>query len=227
MLLLDGPGGRGVGFVAPMDEYVDYGYPDDPAPRWDDDYVWQPIRRTLTTVPKGSRVLDLGCGNGLTAARMRDLGYDVCAVDPSTSGIETARKAHVGVRFEVAEANATLVERVGTFCAVVSVEVIEHCCSPKKFVESARSAMRPNGLLVLTTPYHGYAKNLALAISGRWDAHLNPCWEGGHVKFFSPATITQLLEGAGFAIESIERVGRIPAVAKSMVVTARLRAVKQ
>ena len=73
---------------------------------------------------------------------------------------------------------------------------------------------------MLTTPYHGYLKNLAIALTGRWDSHHDPLWEGGHIKFFSPATITRLLAGAGFAVQSIERVGRVPMLAKSMVVTA-------
>ena len=102
----------------------------------------------------------------------------------------------------------------------LDVEVVEHCVSPKTFAACAAGLLRPGGLLVLTTPYHGYLKNLAIALTGRWDSHHDPLWEGGHVKFFSPATITRLLAGAGFAVQSIERVGRVQVLAKSMVVTA-------
>jgi hypothetical protein len=37
----------------------------------------------------------------------------------------------------------------------------------------------------VSTPYHGYHKNLGLALSGKMDAHFTALWEGGHIKFFS------------------------------------------
>lgn len=202
-----------------MNASHDYGYPD-AALRWDDSYVWQPVRRAVASLPAGARVCEIGCGNGVTASRLAAMGYQVTAVDPSESGIAAARAACPGVRFEVAEADASLPERLGTFDALVSIEVVEHCVSPKTFAACAAGLLRPGGLLVLTTPYHGYLKNLAIALTGRWDSHHDPLWEGGHVKFFSPATITRLLAGAGFAVQSIERVGRVQVLAKSMVVTA-------
>ena len=39
-------------------------------------------------------------------------------------------------------------------------------------------------LKILSKPCHSYWKKLALAIVGRWDARLNPLWDGGHIKFF-------------------------------------------
>jgi 2-polyprenyl-6-hydroxyphenyl methylase/3-demethylubiquinone-9 3-methyltransferase len=36
----------------------------------------------------------------------------------------------------------------------------------------------------VTTPYHGYVKNLALAVTGQLDRHWQPWRDGGHIKFF-------------------------------------------
>jgi 2-polyprenyl-6-hydroxyphenyl methylase/3-demethylubiquinone-9 3-methyltransferase len=49
------------------------------------------------------------------------------------------------------------------------------------------------GMGFLSTPYHGYLKNLALAVSGKMDSHFGALWYGGHVKFFSIKTLQKLL----------------------------------
>jgi 2-polyprenyl-3-methyl-5-hydroxy-6-metoxy-1,4-benzoquinol methylase len=94
------------------------------------------------------------------------------------------------------------VESFGTqFDLVVSVEVVEHLYDPMSFVTRVREALAPGGVFVLTTPYHGYLKNLMVAASGRCDAHYNPLNKGGHIKFWSKRTITKLLESAGFNVK--------------------------
>ena len=75
----------------------------------------------------------------------------------------------------------------------------------------------------MTTPYHGYLKNLALAVAGQLDGHYQPWRDGGHIKFFSRATVTDLIRREGFVVTGFVRVGRVPPLAKSMVVESRFR----
>lgn len=77
------------------------------------------------------------------------------------------------------------------------------------------------GVAVISTPYHGYWKNLAMAVTGKMDAHFTALWDHGHIKFWSMKTLRQLLEEAGLKVERFERVGRIPLLAKSMIAVAR------
>jgi len=52
-----------------------------------------------------------------------------------------------------------------------------------EFVDTLRRLLKPGGRLVLTTPYHGYVKNLAIAVLGRWDAHADPlCARAGMAR---------------------------------------------
>ena len=200
---------------------AEYEYPDAQA-RWNDDYVWKAVARELTRLtPPSKRVFELGCGNGVSAARMKMLGFSVTAVDPSTGGVSAATAAYPGIAFEVGEVDDPLSERFGQFPVVVSIEVLEHCYSPKRFAQCALELLEPGGHLIATTPYHGYVKNLAIALAGKMDDHFGALWEGGHIKFFSMRTLRALLEGAGFENVRIDRVGRIGPLAKSMVVTAR------
>lgn len=77
------------------------------------------------------------------------------------------------------------------------------------------------GTAIVSTPYHGYWKNLALAVTGRMDAHFTALWDHGHIKFWSIATLGELLREAGFVDIRFERVGRVPPLAKAMIAIAQ------
>jgi 2-polyprenyl-6-hydroxyphenyl methylase/3-demethylubiquinone-9 3-methyltransferase len=87
-------------------------------------------------------------------------------------------------------------------------------------VQNAFDLLKPGGLFVVTTPYHGYLKNLMLALSGKMDAHFTALWDGGHIKFFSVRTLASLLRDVGFVRLEWQGAGRLPLVWKSMIVTA-------
>jgi 2-polyprenyl-6-hydroxyphenyl methylase/3-demethylubiquinone-9 3-methyltransferase len=113
------------------------------------------------------------------------------------------------------------VARFGGFDLVLSLEVIEHLYSPRLFVDRAHDALTEGGHLILSTPFHGYFKNLALALSGKLDDHFSPLWDGGHIKFWSERTLRALLEERGFTVDRFLRCGRVPPLAKSMIVVGR------
>lgn len=205
---------------------------DDCRPTWANAYLWPAIApeiRRIMAKRRGAeaaefvRAFDLGCGNGATADMLARLGFDVVGVDPSPTGVAMARSAHPRERrrFEIGSAYDDLVGAYGRFPVVVSLEVIEHCYDPRHYARTVLDLLEPGGEAILSTPYHGYLKNLALAISGRLDAHFSVLWDGGHIKFFSIATLRRLLIEVGFVDIRILRVGRVPALAKSMVVIAR------
>lgn len=73
----------------------------------------------------------------------------------------------------------------------------------------------------MSTPYHGYLKNLALALTGKMDRHFTALWDHGHIKFWSIPTLTTLMVDAGSETIRFRRVGRIPALAKSMIAIAQ------
>jgi 2-polyprenyl-6-hydroxyphenyl methylase/3-demethylubiquinone-9 3-methyltransferase len=104
---------------------------------------------------------------------------------------------------------------------VVSLEVVEHCFYPRKFAATVFGLVEDGGIAIVSTPYHGYWKNLALALAGRMDAHFGALWDGGHVKFFSERTLRALLEEAGFTDVAFVGAGRIAPFAKSMIAIAR------
>ena len=56
--------------------------------------------------------------------------------------------------------------------AVFSTEVVEHVYLPRPFARNCHAFLKPGGMLIVTTPYHGYLKNVASA-SRRWNMGWN------------------------------------------------------
>lgn len=168
------------------------------------------------------RVLDLGCGNGAFCRVLTDRGFEAVGCDPSESGVRIAARAVPAATFRqlgVYDDPAALDEP--HFDAVVAIEVVEHLYLPRHLPRFARRVLKPGGSLILTTPYHGYLKNLAIGVLGRWDTHWSPLWDGGHVKFWSVRTLRALVEPEGFSYERFSGVGRVPGFWKSMVLQFR------
>ena len=163
-------------------------------------------------------ICDLGCGNGHISGRLSQLGYDVTGVDASASGIRIARKAYPEARFIQARIDSEL---TGKFDLVISSDVIEHLYRPSDLLEAARSLMRPNGHVLIGTPYHGYLKNLVLAATGKMDAHFSALHDGGHVKFFSVNSLSKLMLSHSFAELKFTFYGRAPLLWKNMICHAR------
>ncbi len=200
-----------------------YHYPD-AAPAHTQAYLLPPVLAELSRVRwngQRRRVFELGCGNGATAAELASRGFEVVAVDPSEDGIRLARQAHPDLQFHLGSAYDDLAGRFGRFPAVVSLEVVEHVFFPRQFAACVFSLLEPGGTALISTPYHGYLKNVCLALAGKMDRHLAPLWDYGHIKFWSIKTLSILLQEAGFTDLRFLRVGRIPPLAKSMIAVAR------
>ncbi len=168
------------------------------------------------------RVLDLGCGNGEFCKRLAASGFEPTGCDPAESGIRLAQANVPGVTFKclgVYDPPGQLGE--ADFDAVVAMEVVEHLYLPRRLCQFARAVLRDGGYLILTTPYHGYFKNLMLSLFDKWDPHLSPLWDGGHIKFWSPTTLRQLVEPEGFEFIKFVGAGRLPYLWKSMVLAFR------
>lgn len=119
----------------------------------------------------GSPILDIGCGNGYVVNSLIKKGYNIYGIDASRDGIKIASQINNG-RFYVNDiAAARLPEEILhiPFRTIISTEVIEHLYSPGKYVKFVRNILEQNGggIFIVSTPYHGYFKNLLIAIFNR------------------------------------------------------------
>jgi 2-polyprenyl-6-hydroxyphenyl methylase/3-demethylubiquinone-9 3-methyltransferase len=163
----------------------------------------------------------LGCGNGSVAAALAADGWDVTGVDTFSTGITKAKKAFANLSLFQGSAYDDLAAAHGQFPIVISLEVVEHVCAPREYARTLFDLIEPGGAAIVSTPYHGYFKNVALSVSGKMDAHFTALWDHGHIKFWSIPTLNKLLTVTGFKGIRFLKVGRVPALAKSMIAIAR------
>lgn len=206
-----------------IQNYQDYGW-QDAAGTKAHNYLFPVIRKVLGQVD--GPILDIGCGNGWVARALLAEGYDVWGVDAAETGIAQANQHSPGRFFVINVQSGELpAELAGKkFKTIISTEVIEHLYDPRNFFAFANKILLQagGGRLIVSTPYHGYLKNLALAITGKMDDHHTVLWDGGHIKFFSRKTLDQMLKEKGFHMTDFAGAGRLPWLWKSMVVSAEV-----
>ncbi len=172
-------------------------------------------------------ILDLGCGNGALCNLMdkRFPGSTIVGVDYDRQGIELASKTYPEVSFYpygVQDDPQELLSKTNVlFDIVVSTEVVEHLFRPGLLPEFANKVLKEKGKLIITTPYHGFLKNLILSLLNKWDSHHTALWDGGHIKFWSKKTLTKLLNDNGFEVLEFKGVGRFSYLWKSMVLVCQ------
>lgn len=168
----------------------------------------------LAHVPRGARVLDVGCGEGWFTAALAQTGREAVGIDVAEEPLRRARAREPGLdlRCVPAEGEWHSLPDV-SFDAVWAGEVIEHVADTAGWLSEVRRVLRSGGALVLSTPGHELLTRLALGLSGRaFKAHFDP--RSDHLRFYTRRTLVALLEDFGF--ERIETrvvgatLGRLP-----------------
>ncbi len=123
----------------------DYGY-NSAAPTWSNHYLWPVLTSILREKNiQSGRVFEVGCGSGATAKFMADMGFDVTGIDPSESGISLADEAFSDLKLHTGSAYDDLSSRYGTYPLVVSLEVVEHCFSPREYAKTIFDPLEEGG----------------------------------------------------------------------------------
>jgi ubiquinone/menaquinone biosynthesis C-methylase UbiE len=153
-------------------------------------------------VTPGETVLDLGCGAGEFSEALLAHGAVPIAVDVADEALRRARERIPGLDARGWRAGEPLPVQDTSVDVVWAGEVIEHVVDVAPWLSEVRRVLRPRGTLLLTTPDHGIATMLALALSPRrLDAHFEP--RSDHVRFFSRRTLRALLEDLGFDVAEL------------------------
>ena len=136
------------------------------------------------------RVIEVGCGEGYGTA-MLARGAELLGVDYDTVAVTHAARTYPMAHFVRANL-AALPVRSGSCDAVVTLQVIEHVWNHPEFVRECRRVLRPEGVLLVTTPNR-------LTFSPGLDAPVNPF----HTHEFTAAELVDLLVASGFEIDSV------------------------
>jgi ubiquinone/menaquinone biosynthesis C-methylase UbiE len=123
---------------------------------WEAEYsrrglLWGGATQNLPPVPAGSRVLEIGCGNGKTLASMIQRGWDVTAIDFSRRAIAMSRERCAGASsFEFMVADTMhLPFKKTSFNAVFAIHIFGHLPEPERKLlpHDLEKILKPGGIL--------------------------------------------------------------------------------
>ena len=178
--------------VEAMSAYYDDYYENDASAKIDDRQTLRAQRhfRRLARHAKPGRLLEIGAGDGYLLKTARDAGWQVEGLELSRPRVERAKKW-----FDldlVQDDLSSLSLQIGGYDAVVMFQLIEHVHDPRALIRRSFELLKPGGVLMMSTPnVLAYARKVRDVNSWRIPRHL---------FFFTPMTLVQTVEKAGFKV---------------------------
>lgn len=156
------------------------------------------LARALPHVRSGGRrLLDVGCGLGFSLLAGRDAGMEAIGLDPLAPSDPSARPGRTIVRGEL----ETYVPDAA-FDVISLIDVIEHVRDPVATLRRAHALLAPGGVLLLAT--NDSSSVGARVLGPRWTHY-----HRAHLWFFTPRTLREVTEKAGFDVVCAEGARRV------------------
>jgi len=152
-------------------------------------------------MPDKGKILDIGCAMGFFINVAKEDGWEVTGIDLSEEAIKYAKK-----RFNY-DVRCTSLDKAGfkgaSFDVITMFDLIEHVEYPDLLIKQCYGLLKPNGLLVITTPNSGSV--VAKLLSKRWEEYKRA---REHIFFFSRKTLTDMLVKNRFKVVKSHTAGR-------------------
>jgi SAM-dependent methyltransferase len=147
------------------------------------------LDRHLPPASWGRKMLDVGCGAGVSLDHAKRYGWDTYGLEISEAAVEAAqRRGHTVVLGRLAQASFD----PESFDVVRLWHVLEHLPDPREALVTIHRLLRPGGRLWLEVPNMRSAA--AWIFRSRWFNLDAP----RHLYAFSPGTLLALLRESGF-----------------------------
>ena len=155
------------------------------------------IRRLVRRLPGGAAgrsFLDVGCNGGFMVEAAREAGFAATGLEPDGAAVEWAKRHYPANTYIHGLLEHSTVA-AASFDAIYCSEVIEHAPDPNRFVAAIAAALKPGGVLYLTTPDIDHWRRPRDITA--WDAFCPP----SHCVYFNPGNLALLLKNHGLAVE--------------------------
>ena len=164
---------------------------------------------------RAERMLDVGCGYGVTGAFLKEQGIvgQAFGVELVPEAAAEARKKLDGLweldLNQLTELPADL--RQQKFDLVFCSHVVEHLVDPWRHLRNLFAITAPGGSLIVAVPNLRHFRTLfPIFFRGEFTYADAGTMDYGHLRFFTKKSIIATIEQAGFRVETVAAQGRDP-----------------
>lgn len=170
--------------------YTDYMTPSN----WKNEpHVSKLVEHLFDLVKLDDLIIDIGCNDGKFLLELERQGFTkLYGVEPTKNMARHAQDAGLNVTNDYfhMELAKDLIRKNGKFKVVIVRQVLEHIVDIKGFLDSARTLLSNEGVLVIEVPDSEI--NFSYSDYGVWEEHLN---------YFTQTSLTRILEEMGWEIK--------------------------
>jgi 2-polyprenyl-6-hydroxyphenyl methylase/3-demethylubiquinone-9 3-methyltransferase len=174
------------------------------------DAHWHGDSRALRPLAD-KRALDVGCGAGLLCEPLARLGATVTGVDAAEENVNAAREHAQGAGLAIEYRWGDVAQLGLRDCDLVTaMEVIEHVADKPAFLAALAGAMKPDALMILSTPNRTVQSRLVMVEASE---RLGAIPRGTHHwgDFVTPEELRELLAAAGLTMGAPKGIAWSPA----------------
>ena len=159
---------------------------------------------------EGKKVLDVGCGGGILAEALNELGANVTGIDASENTIGVAKSHSRSIGSDVIYIQNTIEEYISShpnekFDVITCLEMLEHVPSPNEIINSCSNLLKDDGNIFFSTINRNPRSYLFAVIGAEYILNLLPKGTHDYEKFIKPSELAKWIREAG--LNSKETIG--------------------
>ena len=159
---------------------------------------------------KDKKVLDVGCGGGILAEALSELGANVTGIAASENTIGVAKSHSRSIGSDVIYIQNTIEEFISShpnekFDVITCLEMLEHVPSPNEIIKSCSNLLKDDGNIFFSTINRNPRSYLFAVIGAEYILNLLPKGTHDYEKFIKPSELAKWIREAG--LNSKETIG--------------------